>query len=392
MSSINTDPKKIKELLTRGVENILPLPGELEKELLSGRQLKLYNGIDPTAPTLHIGHGASLLKLREFQELGHEVIVLLGSFTAMIGDPTDKKAARVKLTKEQVQDNLRKYKDQIGKILDIDKTKFVFNGDWLEPLTFADVVELASEFTVQQMMERDMFEERIKSGIPIYLHEFLYPLMQGYDSVALGVDIEVGGNDQTFNMLAGRTMLKRRGKEKFVVAMKLLTDPTGKKMGKSEGNMVSLSDEPADMYGKVMSWPDSLILPAFEICTRRPLDGIAERAAKDPMQTKKDLAREIVRMYHSEEAAKEAEQRFVTAFSEGGVPEDVLEVEAGAGEKIFDAILKPLESSKTELRRLFENGAVSIVGGDKVNDPNTPLSADITLRIGKKRFLKIKIK
>jgi tyrosyl-tRNA synthetase len=307
----------------------------------------------------------------------------------MIGDPSDKKATRIKLTKEQVENNLKNYQDQVGRILDLNQTQFVLNGEWLEPLKFSDVIELASEFTVQQMMERDMFQERVKAGSPIYLHEFLYPLMQGYDSVALGVDLEVGGNDQLFNMLAGRTMLKRRGREKFVMTMKLLTDPTGKKMGKSEGNMITLSDEPGEMYGKVMSWPDSLIVPGFEICTRLPLGGVSDRAESQPLETKKALAFEIVRMYHGQEAAIQAETDFRNTFSAGGVPEDILTVKSLEGESLVEILLRTeLVASKAEFRRLLVAGAITTEKGEPISDPLAPAASN-TYRVGKKRFLKI---
>jgi tyrosyl-tRNA synthetase len=293
------------------------------------------------------------------------------------------------LTKEEVQNNLQKYQEQIGKILNIERTKFVFNGDWLAPLSFAEVIELASEFTVQQMLERDMFQERLKVGAPIYLHEFLYPLMQGYDSVALAVDAEVGGNDQTFNMLAGRTMLKRRGKEKFVIAMKLLTDPTGRKMGKSEGNMVTLADNPADMYGKVMSWPDSLIESGFEICTRVSLAGLTNLVASDPLGMKKSLAREIVKIYHGEDSARRAEESFLATFRDGGVPTDIVAVDSLPGESLAEILIRTaMVSSRAEFRRLLLAGAITTEKGETVTDLLAPPLPTV-YRIGKKRFLRV---
>ncbi len=266
-----TDDKKISELLTRGVEKIYPSREFLEKELKSGRRLKIYTGYDPTAPTLHIGHGITLMKLRQFQDLGHEVIMLIGDFTGMIGDPTDKLATRKQLTHEEVMANCRNYKEQASVILDFagqNPVKVKYNSQWLGEMKLKEVLELAALFSVQEMEVRDMFEERIKAGKPIFIHEFLYPLMQGYDSVAMDVDGEVGGNDQTFNMLVGRDLMKAmKNKEKFVLTMKLLADPTGKKMGKSEGNMIALNDPPEEMFGKVMSWSDGMIIDGFELCT-----------------------------------------------------------------------------------------------------------------------------
>ncbi len=266
-----TDEKKIEDFLSRGVESTYPSKEELKKALLSGKTLSVYNGIDPTGPTLHIGHGSTLLKLKEMQDLGHKVILLIGDFTGRIGDPSDKTATRKQLSAKEVKENLKSYTKQAGKILDMKKVQVKFNSKWLSKLSFEEGMEIASEFTLQQMIERDMFEKRIKEGQPIHLHEFFYPLMQGYDSVVMDVDMEIGGNDQTFNMLVGRTMMKNRGKEKYVLTTKLLVDPTGKKMGKSEGNMVTLEDTGENMFGKIMSWPDTLTPLAFKICTRAPI-------------------------------------------------------------------------------------------------------------------------
>jgi tyrosyl-tRNA synthetase len=231
--AIDTNVQKIEELLSRSVENIYPNADALRTELKSGKQLVFYSGYDPTAPTLHIGHGITMLKLRQLQDLGHKVIMLIGDFTGMIGDPTDKSAARQKLTREQVLENCKEYKKQAERILNFggeNSVEVKFNSEWLKKMSFEEVIELSSHFTVQRMLERDMFEKRMKEEKPIYLHEFLYPLMQGYDSVAMDVDGEVGGNDQTFNMLAGRTLMKEiKHKEKFVIATKLLADETGKK-------------------------------------------------------------------------------------------------------------------------------------------------------------------
>ncbi len=261
----------VKAFLERSVESVYPDLGTVERALSSGKRFRIYSGIDPTGPTLHLGHLIWLRKLAELQKMGHEVIMLIGDFTAMIGDPTDKGAARVRLTRAQVLANCKQYKKQASKFISFtgkNPAKLVFNSKWLAKMSFSDVVDLASHFTVQQMSERDMFEKRLKEGKPVYLHEFLYPLMQGYDSVAMDVDMEIGGNDQTFNMLAGRTLLREmKGKEKFVITMQLLTDTSGKKMGKSEGNMLTFDDAPEEMYGKVMSWTDGMILPGFRLCT-----------------------------------------------------------------------------------------------------------------------------
>ena len=305
-SKILTGEKTIREFLTRAVENVYPSREALEKRLLSGKRMTVYLGVDPTGPALHFGHAISLRMLGTLQRMGHGVTLLIGDFTAMIGDPTDKAAVRKPLTREEVLVNCKQYKKQASAFLSFDghnAAELKFNSEWLAPLTFADLLPLAAHFTVQQMIQRDMFKKRIEEEKPIHLHEFLYPLMQGYDSVAMDVDMEVGGNDQTFNMLAGRTLMKEmKNKDKFVLASKLLVDPTGKKMGKSEGNMITLGDDPNDMYGKVMSWTDGMIVSGFELCTNVPMDEVQEIATaiddgENPIVFKHRLAQEVVRTF-----------------------------------------------------------------------------------------------
>lgn len=388
---VNTDERKIKEILRRGVENVYPSREEFEKALRSGKQLTIYNGIDPTGQTLHIGHGVVLLKLRELQDLGHKIILLIGDFTGMIGDPTDKTATRKKLTRKEVLANCKNYAEQAGKILDMKKVEIRHNSKWLGKLGAADFLELGSEITVQRLLERDMFEKRIKEGKPIYLHEFIYPLLQGYDSVAMGVDVEIGGNDQTFNMLAGRDMMKNRGKEKFVLTTKLLVDPTGKKMGKTEGNMITLEDTPEDMYGKVMSWPDTLMPVAFDICTRAPMNEIKNILAGDPRDAKMRLAREIVALYHSAAAAKKAEENFIKIFSEKEVPDEVREVRIKS-KNILDVLAETgLCLSKSDARRNVEQGGVS-VDGKIVKDFNFEVKPGDVIKKGKRHFVRVNFK
>ena len=395
---VNTDPKKIEEFLTRGVENIFPNKEELQKVLLSGKKLRIYNGIDPTGK-LHIGHGVVLKKLRQLQDMGHEVIVLIGDFTATIGDPTDKMATRKPLTREDVKKNAIDYKKLIGKILDLKKSniRFAYNEKWTNKLKPHDMLELASYFSVSQLLERDMFQERLKAGKEVHLNEFLYPLFQAYDSVTMDVDMEIGGNDQTFNMLAGRTLLRKmKNKEKFVLTTKLLTDPTGKKMGKTEGNMINLDDDYINMYGKVMSWTDGMILLGFEICTNVLMEEI-EKIKKEmeggvnPRDLKMRLAKEIVTIYHGEEKAKKAEENFIETFKKGGVPEDVAEIKGENGKLLSEVLLgAKIVESKSDFRRLVLEGAVSdAVSGEKITDPNYKIEKAITLRVGKKRFVKI---
>lgn len=391
--SVITDEKRIDEFLKRGVENIYPSKEEVKKTLLSGEKLSIYHGIDPTGPTLHIGHGSVLLKLRELQDLGHRIILLIGDFTGRIGDPTDKSATRKQLSAKEIKENLKSYTKQAGMILDMKKVEVKFNSKWLSKLSFEKVMELASEFTLQQMIERDMFEKRIKEGQPVHLHEFFYPLMQGYDSVAMDVDMEIGGNDQTFNMLVGRTMMKNRGKEKYVLTTKLLVDPTGKKMGKSEGNMVTLEDSPENMFGKVMSWPDSLMPLAFEICTRVSLSEI-DSVNTNPRDLKIKLASEIVKIFHGEKKAKEAEENFVKTFQKKEIPEEMEETKAVSGEVLSEVLVaNKILSSKSEWRRLvLENAIHDLVKNQNITDVNLKVSENLTLKIGKKRFVKIIIK
>lgn len=390
--SVITDEKRIDEFLKRGVENIYPSKEEVKKALLSGKKLSVYHGIDPTGPSLHIGHGSVLLKLRELQNLGHKIILLIGDFTGRIGDPTDKTATRKQLSTKEIKENLKSYTKQAGMILDMKKIEVKFNSKWLSKLSFEKVMEIASEFTLQQMIERDMFEKRIKEGQPVHLHEFFYPLMQGYDSVAMDVDMEIGGNDQTFNMLVGRTMMKNRGKEKYVLTTKLLVDPTGKKMGKSEGNMVTLEDSPENMFGKVMSWPDSLMSLAFEICTRVPLSEL-DSVNTNPRDLKIKLASEIVKIFHGEKKAKEAEESFVNTFQKGGIPKDIEEIK-GSGSLGVILVLKRIVTSMSEWRRLIEEGAVKKIneeGEEKILDFKVEAIPGV-YKIGKKRFVKIIIK
>ncbi len=406
MSSTITDKKMIKEILTRGVEKIYPSYQELEKKLLSGQRLRLYCGYDPSAPALHIGNAISLNKLAQFQALGHEVIFLVGDFTGMIGDPTDKQAARQKLSRDQVLANAKDYQKQASAYLKFDgrnPARMEYNSRWNDALKFQDLIELASHFTVQQMIQRDMFQARLKDEKPIYLHEFLYPLTQGYDSVALDVDLEVGGNDQMFNMLCGRQLLKDiKQKEKFVLTMKLLADESGKKMGKSEGNVVFLNASPKEMYGQIMSWPDSLIRPAFELCTNEPLSDIAKMAEDmvrdriNPRDLKMKLARTITGLVHGEPAAGQAEKSFVSTIQKKEAPAEMPVWEAGASAYVLPELLveSGLCSSKTEARRLIEQGGIKIDEGQGFSvakDPKAKIKIGrcLTLQRGKLQFVKI---
>lgn len=387
-----TDEKKIDEILTRGVENIF-VGEKLKEKLLSGKRLKVYLGIDPTGPTLHMGHAIPLQKLKQFQELGHQVILLMGDFTAMIGDPTDKASARKQLSHKEVLDNLKKYKKQASIFLKFageNKAEFKFNSKWLSKMKFEDVLSLAAKVTVDQMLKRDMFARRNEEGKPIFIHEFMYPLMQGYDSVAMNVDVEVGGNDQTFNMLVGRDLVSQiLKKDKSVLAMKLLEDNTGKKMGKTEGNMVSFQDNPNEMFGKVMSWADSLIEEGFELCTNVPLSTI--KANQNPRDLKMKLAYEIVKIYHGEKKAKEAEQNFINTFQKKEIPQEMQEIRCNNGELLSELMVKnKVLSSKGEWRRLvLENAIHDLTENKNITEVNIKIYQNLTLKIGKKRFVKI---
>ncbi|OGH73726.1 MAG: tyrosine--tRNA ligase [Candidatus Magasanikbacteria bacterium RIFCSPHIGHO2_02_FULL_51_14] len=366
---VTTDIKQINELLIRGVENVYPTREFLEERLKSGERLTVYTGYDPTAPTLHIGHGITMLKLRQFQELGHNVIFLIGDFTGMIGDPTDKTAARKKLTRKDVLFNCKLYQQQASAILDFggeNPVEIRYNSEWLGKMTYANVLELSSLVTVPRLMERDMFQERLKENKTIYLHELQYPLMQGYDSVAMDVDGEVGGNDQTFNMLVGRDLMKElKHKEKFVIAMKLLVDPSGKKMGKTTGNMVALSDAGEDMFGKVMSWGDDMILLGFELCTRVPMKEIEKmekkmKAGENPRDFKLALAREITGLFLGEDAAKRGEEFFGRVIQRSEIPKTMPELRPSAYDIVTVLVKAGLAGSKSEARRLIDENGVRV--------------------------------
>ncbi len=392
------DKDKIEELLTRGVDKIYPSKEALQEVLLSGKKLKLYQGFDPTGDKLHIGHMVGLRKHRQWQDLGHEVIFLIGDGTGTAGDPSGKKKTREKFfTKEELRANAKGYISQASKIVRFDgdnPIKILYNGDWLDILTKVDILNIAQNFSVQQMIERDMFQERIKAGEEINMREFLYPLFQGYDSVAMDVDLELGGSDQTFNMLAGRTLMKKmKGKEKFVMTTPLLSDSKGIKIGKSEGNVIGLTDEPSDLFGKIMSLGDDAVIPMFKLLTDVPLEEINSfNIMEDAMALKKRIARILVAELNSEKEAQEAQENFENTFGKGGVPEDVLEVSVARGLFLGDVLLEQkIVASKTEFRRLVSEGAISnMETGEKITDTESKALIG-TYKIGKRRFIKINI-
>jgi tyrosyl-tRNA synthetase len=386
------------------VEAIFPSREALKEKLMSGEKIKLYCGFDPSAPSLHIGNAIQINKLAQFQELGHEVIFLIGDFTGMIGDPTDKTAARKKLTRKEVLHNAEKYTDQASTYLSFsgkNPAKVLYNSEWNDKVSFKDLIEITSNFTVQQMIQRDMFQERLKEKKPIFLHEFLYPVAQGYDSVAMDVDLEIGGNDQMFNMLCGRDLMKAvKNKEKFVLTTKLLADKEGRKMGKSEGNVVWLGDSAQDMFGKVMSWPDGIIGIGFEICTNIPYEEVKkvykdlENSDINPRDLKIKLAFEITRINHGEKEAQDAQKYFEKVFSKKEMPEEVMMIEIKEGENIIEVLVKSkMAESKSDARRKIEQGGVSI-GGEIVAYFQMNLDKTVDgkiIKVGKRHFRKIKI-
>ena len=391
---------KQEELLKRGISAIYPSIEFLESKLKSGKKLTLYLGIDPTGPTLHLGHFIPIKKMAEFQKAGHQIIILIGDFTAMIGDPTDKKSTRQPLSRKQILNNLKDYKKQISTTLSFkgkNKAKIKFNSKWLGKMKFEDILSLASNMTVQQMLERDMFKKRMEEGRPVSINEFLYPLMQGYDSVVMDVDGEIGGNDQTFNMLCGRDLMKTlKNKEKFVITTKLLEDNQGQKMGKTEGNMVALSDSPDDMFGKIMSWSDSLIISSFELCTNVPMSEIdqfaklLEQGEINPRDLKMRLAKEIISIVHNKNKASIAEQNFIKTFQKKEVPDQTKKVKAGVNDLLIDVLLSnKVVQSKTEFRRLINEGAISTIDKEEKITQIDELARPAVYRVGKKRFIQI---
>lgn len=368
----NTDPEKIREILSRGVEKVYPSEKALEQLLKSGKRIRLYCGYDPSSSKLHIGSSITMRKLGQFQKLGHEVIMLVGDFTGMIGDPTDKNATRPKLMREEVLDNAKNYEKYASKFLEFygeNPAQIKYNSEWSDKLMFPDLIELTSNFTVQQMISRDMFQERLKKHEPIYIHEFLYPIAQAYDSVVMDVDLEIGGNDQTFNMLAGRDLLKIiKHKEKFVLAMKLLTDPTGRKMGKTTGNALNMDESATEMFGKVMSWPDGQIIPALELLTDvsdKEIKGIEQKIKNKRLNlkdAKAKLAKEIVGFYHGKSEAETAEKEFNRVFKGKEFPAEIpaFTIKEKSLDILELLVKTKLASSKSEAKRLIEQNAIKI--------------------------------
>ncbi|MCY7905752.1 tyrosine--tRNA ligase [Bacillus inaquosorum] len=395
---------RLQQLYMTGAHEVIPpeeLKAKLVKSVSTGIPLKIKLGLDPSAPDVHLGHTVVLNKLRQFQENGHIVQLLIGDFTGKIGDPTGKSAARKQLTDEEVQQNAKTYFQQFGKVLDQEKVELHYNSKWLKTLHLEDVIELAGKITVARLMERDDFEERIAMQKPISLHEFFYPLMQGYDSVVLESDIELGGTDQHFNVLMGRHFQERYDKEKqVVILMPLLEGLDGvEKMSKSKHNYIGIDEHPNDMYGKTMSLPDSLMKKYIHLATdleleeKKQLVKDLETGAVHPRDAKMLLAKTIVRMYHGAEAAEAAEHSFKTVFQENSLPEDIPAVK-WEGEKalaVVDLLVTlKLLSSKSEARRMIQNGGVRI-NGEKITDidADAEIKENMIIQVGKRKFLKL---
>jgi tyrosyl-tRNA synthetase len=390
------------DLIKRGVDEIL-LKAELVDKLKQGRPLRIKAGFDPTAPDLHLGHTVLINKLRQFQELGHEILFLIGDFTGMIGDPTGKTATRPPLTQAEVHENAKTYQQQIFRILDREKTKVVFNSEWMGRKNSADMIKLAASSTVARMLERDDFSKRYSSGQAIAIHEFLYPLIQGYDSVELRADVELGGTDQKFNLLMGRQLQEQHGqKPQVVLTMPILEGLDGvQKMSKSLNNYIGIADEPRDMFGKIMSISDELMWRYFELLSFRPMAEIDSfrqemAAGKNPRDIKFLLAEEIIARFHSHEAAAAAREAFIAQFAKGAIPDDIPEhaFETGDDGYAIANLLKDagLCSSTTDAMRMIQQGAVKI-DGDKVSDKSLRImkGTDAVFQVGKRRFAKVAV-
>ena len=401
MPKVSTDKVLVEKFLTRGVEAVFPTVEELRKKLLSGDRLRIYQGYDPTGPYLHVGHAMGIRALRILQDLGHEIVFLVGDYTAMIGDP-DKDKGRRMLTGEEIEENMRGWKVQAAQLIDFNgpnAVQFKRNSEWLSKVNLGEAIKLMSNITVQQMLERDMFERRMKNSDPISLHEFIYPLMQGYDGVMMDVDMEIGGADQIFNMLVGRSLSKAyANKSRFVRANKMMDAPDGRTMSKTKGNGLNLADNAEDMYGKAMSYPDKSIAMGFELLTDMPMIDIEEinraiQKGENPMQFKKQLAYEIVKMIKGAAEAAKGQESFEKTVQHKELPEEISEYQVKGKEwKLVDLVAElELAPSKSEARRLMQGGGVK-VDGEKVSDVNAMVKLDqpVVIQVGKRKVLRVK--
>ena len=393
-----TDEKKIDEILTRGVEDVF-IKENLKTQLGSGKQLRIKLGIDPTSPYIHLGRAITLRKLKAFQDLGHQVILIIGDYTARIGDPSDKLEKRPMLSQEQIKIYLKKYLEQIALILDMKKTEVRHNSEWFDKMDFVELSKLLECFSVQQMIKRRNFKDRMTAGQDVFVVELLYPALQGYDSVAINSDVEIGGFDQLFNLKAGRTVQKRYGqKEQDTMVLSMLEGTDGRKMSSSWGNIISIIDTPDEMFGKIMSLKDELIIKYFLLATDLNTDEINKienslKTGQNPMIFKKRLAKEVISLYHSKDKANKAEKSFSSTFQKGEMPEEIEGINAKSGELLSEVLVKnKVLSSKSEWRRLVKENAIHDLSAKKtILDVDLKITEDLTLKIGKKRFIKIKI-
>ncbi len=392
--AIKTDKKAIEEILTRGVSEVID-KGNLEKLLLSGKQLRIKLGIDPTSPNLHLGRAVVLLKLRQFQDLGHKIVFIVGDFTGVIGDTSDKESERKMLTEDEIRKNMKTYVKQAGKILDLKKAEVNYNSKWLKKLGYAEIGRQANYFSLAEFIARENIRKRLDTGSRVSLRELLYPLMQGYDSVMVEADVELGGTDQRFNLLAGRELQQHYGqKPQDILMTNLILGTDGRKMSSSWGNTINLTDEPNDVFGKVMTIPDDQIITYFEHCTRVPMSAVREYAreltdgSRNPRDVKKILAHEITELLSGKDAACAAETYFSKVIQNKEVPSEMPEVKA-AGNTILEILIKAgMANSKSEARRLLEQSGVK-VDGTIVADESVVVNNGSVVQKGKRFFVKV---
>lgn len=391
--AIDTNQQKIDELLSRGVEEVIHQES-LKKKLESGKQLRIKLGIDPTSPHLHLGRAIPLLKLRDFQELGHQVVFIVGDFTGVIGDTSDKDSERPMLTKEVIEENMKEYVKQAGKIIDVDKAEIHYNSEWLEKLTYREIGEQADQFSVAEFIARDNIRRRLDAGTRVSLREMLYPLMQGYDSVAVKADVELGGTDQRFNLLAGRTLQEHFKQPPQDILMSPLIEGTdGRKMSSSWGNTVVLSAEPNDMFGKIMTIHDDLIIKYFELTTRVSMNEIEQfkkelKGGANPKDFKMKLGYELVKFYHSESAADEAMKYFKNVFEKKEKPTDIPEFKPSAYDIVTVLVESKIAKSKSDARKLIEQGGVK-VNDEKVSSIEAKVKVGDVVQKGSRFFVKV---
>ncbi len=402
MHKTNLIDDRLNEVLTRGVAEVLPSKDSLVKLIKTKKKIRVYLGIDPTGSLLTLGHSVVLRKLQQFADLGMEVILLIGNGTVRIGDPTGKDTTRPELTDEQVRENFKNWKKQASKVLDFNRIKVKYNGDWLDKLDLTKIIKLLAKTTVQQLMERDMFQKRLQENKPIFGHEIIYPLLQGYDSVAMDVDLEIGGTDQTFNMMMGRTLQKSyNNHEKWILTTPIINGTDGRKMSKSYGNFIALTENPNDMYGKLMSISDEMIINYFTLLTNTSLEEISKMKqeidnGENPMTFKKLLAFTVTKMYHNLELAKEAQRYFEDTIQKKNIPQNIptVTISKKTPLTIFDIVKICMpEKSNNEARRLIKQKAVSI-NNKKIIEVKQSIEIDnnAIVKIGKRNYYQVVIK